>query len=88
MEAHGFESNEDFFEFVKVMSAHLLDLGFNEANGELSSLLDSTWTTSSELFGEIGFACEKILKRDGRRLPPCMSADLKKCLTVCKSALS
>jgi hypothetical protein len=50
MDANGFESNEDFFEFVKVMSANLLDLGFNEAKGELSSLLDSAWTTSSELF--------------------------------------
>ena len=88
MDANGFESNEDFFEFVKVMSAHLLDLGFNEANGELSCLLDSAWTTSSELFGEIGLACKKILKRDGGRLPPCMTTDLRKCLTVCKSAFS
>ena len=87
MDANGFESNEDFFEFVKVMSAHLLDLGFNEANGELSSLLDSAWM-SSELFGEIGLACKKILKRDGGRLPSCMTADLRKCLTVCKSAFS
>jgi hypothetical protein len=86
MATHGFESNEDFFEFVKAMSMHLLDIGFNEANGELSSLLDSAQTTSSELFVEIGFACEKIFKRDGGRLPPCLSADLKKCLTVCKSA--
>ena len=87
MDANGFESNEDFFEFVKVLSAHLLDLGFNEANGELSSLLDSAWM-SSELFGEIGLACKKILKRDGGRLPSCMTADLRKCLTVCKSAFS
>ena len=86
MDAHGFESNEDFFEFVKVMSSHLEDLGFTEATQDLSSLLDSAWTTSSELFGEIGFACERILKRDGGRLPPCIVADLKRSRAVCKSA--
>jgi hypothetical protein len=86
MNEHGFDSNEDFFDFVRVMSAHLLDLGFNEANVELSILLDSKWTTSSELFGELGLASGRILKRDGRRLPPCLTADLEKCHAVCTSA--
>jgi len=86
MDAHGFKNNEDFFEFVKVMSSHLEDLGFTEATQDLSRLLNCAWTTSSELFGEIGLACKKILNRDGRRLPPCLAADLKRTLAVCKSA--
>ncbi len=85
MDAHGFESNEDFFDFVRAMSAHLEDLGFNEAYGELLNQL-SAWTTSSELFGELGLACNKILESDGKRLPPCIATDLKRCIAVCKSA--
>ena len=86
MVAHGFESNEDFFDFVRVMSSHLEELGFTEAHRDLSRLLDSAWTTSSELFGEISLACGRILERDGRRLPPCMTADMERCRAVCMSA--
>jgi len=86
MDAHEFESNEDFIEFVKVMSSHLEDLGFAEATQDLSCVLNSAWTTSSELFGEIGLVCRRILERDVRRLPPCLDADLKRTLAVCKSA--
>jgi hypothetical protein len=62
--AHGFEGNEDFFDFIKAMSAHLGVLGFADAHVELSRLLGSAWTTSSELFGEIGPACNRILVRE------------------------
>jgi hypothetical protein len=86
MDEHEFESNEDFYEFVRAMSAHLEDLGFNEACGELSILLNVAWTTSSELFGELGLTCNKILERDGKRLPPCLATDLNRCKAVCKSA--
>lgn len=86
MDAHGFESNEDFFEFVRSMSSHLEDLGFTEATQDLSRLLNSAWTTSAELFGEIGLACRRILERDGRRLPQCLEEDLKRTLAVCRSA--
>lgn len=86
MKADGFESNEDFFDFVRATASHLNELGFCEAREELTRLMNSAWTTSSELFGEIGLACEKILKRDGKRLPPCLTTDLKRCKAVCKSA--
>jgi hypothetical protein len=86
MDPHGFDSTEDFLEFVKVMSAHLEDLGFIEAHQDLSRLFNSAWTTSSELLGEIGLACEKILNRDGGRLPQCIVSDLKRSRTAYKGA--
>jgi hypothetical protein len=86
MKADGFESNQDFFDFVTMAASHLNELGFFEANEELTRLMNSAWTTSSELFGEIGLACENILKRDGKRLPSCLATDLKRCKAVCKSA--
>jgi hypothetical protein len=88
MDSREFENDEDFYEFVRAMSAHLEDLGFSEACGELSMLLNAAWTTSSELFRELGLACNKILEREGKRLPPCLATGIKRCKTVCKSAFS
>jgi hypothetical protein len=82
-----FESNKDFFDFVTAMSSHLLELGFEEAHLELSRILSTAWTTSSVVFGELGLASKRIMRRDGKRLPPCLKEDLEKCLSVCKSAL-
>jgi hypothetical protein len=86
MESHGFESNEDFCDFIRAMCLHLEQLGFYEAHEELTRLMNSAWTTSSEFFGEIGLASERILNRDGSRLPQCLADDLKRCRTVCTSA--
>lgn len=86
MNSYGFESNEDFYDFIRVMCSHLEELGFYEAHEDLTRLMNSAWTTSSELFGEIGVASERILKRDGSRLPPCLADDLRKCRTICASA--
>lgn len=86
MKNHGFENKEDFFEFVTAMSSHLLQLGFEEAHQELSLILSTSWTTSSEVFGELGLACKRIMGRDGIRLPPCLKEDLMKCHAVCSSA--
>ncbi len=85
MKNHGFKSNDDFWEFVQVLASHLRELGFTEADQELCRLLSSAWTTSSELFGEIGLASKKIIERDRSRLPPCLKEDLETCQAVCKS---
>ena len=86
MKNNEFESNKDFFDFVTAMSSHLLELGFEEAHQELSRILNTAWTSSSEVFGELAFISKRIMGRDGRRLPPCLKEDLKKCHAVCKSA--
>ncbi len=86
MKNHGFENNKHFFDFVTAMSSHLLELGFEEAHQELSRVLSTAWTTSSEVFGELGLASKRIMGRDGKRLPPCLKEDLKRCRAVCKSA--
>jgi hypothetical protein len=79
MQNSGFESNKDLFDFVTAMSSHLLELGFEEAHLELSQILSTAWTTSSEVFGELGLASKRIMRKDGKRLPPCLKEDLKKC---------
>jgi hypothetical protein len=86
MSAHSFENNEDFFEFVKTLSENLGDLGFADAQADLLRLFGIAWTTSSELFGEIGLACNRILSRDGKRLPPGLKDNLKKVRKACRRA--
>jgi len=41
MESHGFESNEDFYDFIRVMCLRLEQLGFNEAHEELTRLMNN-----------------------------------------------
>jgi hypothetical protein len=81
-----FESNEEFYNFVKTLSANLRELGFAESAQDLKGVFETAWTTSSEMFGEIGLACGRILARDGKRLPPCLKEDLKKGRAACRSA--
>jgi hypothetical protein len=85
MSDHGFKSNSDFWEFVRVLAVHLQELGFIEAHQDLTRLLSSAWTTSSELFGEIGLASKRIIERDDERLSPCLKEDLERCQAVCTS---
>ena len=88
MDTHSFENNEDFYNFIRSICSHLGELGFTKAHDELSDLMSGAWTTSSELWGELGVTCERILARDGKRLPPCLTTDIKTCKSVCSSAFT
>jgi hypothetical protein len=83
MRGQAFKDNADFYNFVKALTVRLGDFGFANAQMELSRLFDMAWTTSSELFGEIGLACKRILVRDGKLLPAPLKKDLKKIKSAC-----
>ena len=81
-----FDSSEDLLAFVKTMAHHLSELGFDEAMVELTDWCSTSFTTSSEFLGELGFVCRRIIERDGARLPPCCREDIEACLAESRAA--
>jgi hypothetical protein len=64
--------------FLALASA-LKDGGFAAHGQRLESILNGTWTTSSELIGELGVAVVAI-RKECRPLNPAQKALLRECL--------
>jgi len=69
----GFDDADDLAGFVKAMTDHLIELGFDEAATQLNDWARTSFTTSSEFLGELGAVCNRVMERDGARLPPCLT---------------
>lgn len=65
--------------FERTAGIHALAAAFTIHSGRLESILDGTWTTSSELIGELGVAVVAIRKKC-KHLTPAHEALLKECL--------
>jgi hypothetical protein len=68
-------SSEPFY----ALAAALRESGFTTHSGRLENILNGTWTTSSELIGELGVAVVAIRKECGP-LSRSEKALLKECL--------
>lgn len=63
----------------RALAAALRESGFPTHSGRLESILDGTWTTSSELVAELGVAVVAI-RKECKPLTPADKALLKECL--------
>lgn len=63
----------------RALAAALRESGFTLHSGRLESILDGTWTTSSELVAELGVAVVAI-RKECKPLTPTHKALLKECL--------
>lgn len=82
-----FTSNQEFYAYLDVLSSNLGETGFSDASVELRAVLHQTsWTTSSEVFGEIKASLLKVKAEHGRRLPPCLLEDINLCIKTIEDA--
>ncbi len=68
-------SSEPFY----ALAASLNESGFTTHSSRLESILNGTWTTSSELIGELGLAVVAV-RKECRPLSSAQKALLKQCL--------
>jgi hypothetical protein len=61
------------------LAASLKESGFTTHSGRLENILGGTWTTSSELIGELGQAVVAV-RKECKALNPAQRALLKDCL--------
>lgn len=87
MPRSGYDSPEDLLAFVKSVANQLSELGFGEAAADLNEWSSTAYTTSSELLGELGLVCRRVLQRDGARIPAGLKKDLKSCQAAARDAL-
>ena len=80
MDPQAFDSPEELIAYVRRISNELAQLDFEESADELQSWSVNTWTTSSELLGELGRSCQAALERDGEQLPPRLKKAIQRCL--------
>ncbi|MDP3817329.1 hypothetical protein [Pseudomonas sp.] len=74
-------SSEPFY----ALAAALKESGFSAHGSRLESILDGTWTTSSELIAELGVAVLAI-RKECRPLNSAQKALLKECLRQVRKA--
>ncbi len=76
-----FESNEEFYDFVRSFSDKLREANFELEAQKLRHRLDEVaWTTSSELFGELGKLFLDLKREAAADLSPVLQGDLERCL--------
>ena len=68
-----------------VLAASLGESGFTAQGSYLESILDGTWTTSSELMGELGVAVLTI-RKECKPLSANQKALVKQCLREVRKA--
>ena len=73
-------SSEPFY----ALAAALRESGFTTHSSRLENILNGTWTTSSELIGELGVAVLAI-RKECRPLNPREKVLLKECLRAVRS---
>ena len=76
-----FSSTEEFYEFVDLLSDHLNEIGFSAAGQALHAILHKySWTTASEVFGQIKATLLRLKAEEDHRLPPCLRDDVNICI--------
>ncbi len=76
-----FNSNEDFYKFINILSNKLMESEFLEAGEKLKTILHKEfWTTSSEIFGEIKIVLLKLKNCENQNLPQDLTKDINICL--------
>jgi len=74
-------TSEPFYE----LAASLKESGFTAHSSRLESILNGTWTTSSELIGELGLAVVAI-RKECRPSSSAQKALVKRCLKEVRKA--
>lgn len=69
----------------QALAASLRESGFIEHSARLDGVLDGTWTTSSELIGELGLVVLAI-RKECRPLSPTQRILVKQCLREVRKA--
>jgi hypothetical protein len=67
------------------LASALKESGFTTHSRRLESILNGTWTTSSELIGELGLAVVAV-RKECKPLSPAQKALLKECLRQVRKA--
>ncbi|MHC4405563.1 MAG: hypothetical protein ACYTG0_38445 [Planctomycetota bacterium] len=76
-----FESNDQFYDFVRRFSDKLREANLEIEAKKLRHLLDEVaWTTCSELFGELGRLFLDLERDSAADLTPVLRSDLQRCL--------
>lgn len=82
-----FKSNEDFYSFVDVLRVNLSEKHFPEASQKLNFILNEmTYTTSSEMFGDLRLALLEIKAVNDNKLPKHIIENIDICLKAIKKA--
>ena len=81
MKESRFNSSEEFYEFIEVLSGNLKEAGFPEARQQLHAILhEISWSTSSEPLGEIKIALLKLTEEHRHGLPQSLLEDINLCI--------
>ena len=75
------DSNEVFYKHLEKLAHFMKDQGFAEAGDSITGLIrDTSWTTSSELLGELRLLLVRLLTDYKETFPRSIDADLKNCI--------
>jgi len=81
-----FRSNNDFYDYLDSTVIEMLQAGLNKEAERLDFLLHKVaWTTSTELFGELGLSILKILELPN--LSPSIRSRLQYCIAAVRVVL-
>jgi len=72
---------EDFLGALRVSLEKLKRLGFVEETAELERLVNSAWSSSSEMLGEIGLGLLRLESRIGSQWPDTIREECAKYLS-------
>jgi hypothetical protein len=78
------KNNQEFYDCLDSLCARMRDAGMSSEAERISTLIHKVaWTTSSELFGELKFACRDALASPAvTRLSSDVKDDLENCLCI------
>ena len=78
-----FKSNEEFYDFVRAFSDKLREASLEFEAKKIRHRLDEVaWTTSSELFGELGSLLLELKRDAAPNLSRTLQVDLERCLNA------
>lgn len=72
---------EDFLGAVRVSLEKLKRLGFVQETAELERIVNGAWSSSSEMFGEIGLGLLRLESRIGSQWPDTIRGEFAKYLS-------
>jgi hypothetical protein len=71
---------QESVEFVALLADHLSDLGFEDSANQLRAWTASRSVACGDGLEALGSICQRIMRRDGDRFPPCLRNDLQRCM--------
>ena len=87
MKIRGFNSNQEFYDFVDRLAIDLNELGFSNASRELHTILQKiASTTGSEIYCAIEHTLLKLRADEGELLPQCLLEDVDLCVKTIEDA--